>query len=76
MDGCRWIYGCRFSKILISTFLNKDTDVVVGSRFVKDGGYKGLEKNSSKSFLNIIKNLKDSEDSALQYIYLLSLINY
>ena len=61
-------------KILISTFLNKDIDVVVGSRFVKDGGYKGLEKNSSKSFLNIIKNLKDSEDSAFA-VYLSIVFN-
>ena len=61
-------------KILISTFLNKDIDVVVGSRFVKDGGYKGLEKNSSKSFLNIVKNLKDSEDSALA-VYLSIVFN-
>jgi len=61
-------------KILISIFLNKDTDVVVGSRFVKGGGYKGLEKNSSKSFLNIIKNLKDSEDSALA-VYLSIVFN-
>jgi len=61
-------------KILISTFLNKNIDVVVGSRFVKDGGYKGLEKNSSKSFLNIIKNLKDSEDSALA-VYLSIVFN-
>ena len=37
-------------KILISTFLNKDIDVVVGSRFVKDGGYKGLEKILVKVF--------------------------
>jgi dolichol-phosphate mannosyltransferase len=61
-------------KILISTFLNKNIDVVVGSRFVKDGGYKGLEKNSSKSFLNIIKNLKDSEDSTLA-VYLSIVFN-
>lgn len=61
-------------KILISTFLNKDIDVVVGSRFVKDGGYKGLEKNSDKSFLNIIQNLKDSEDSALA-VYLSIIFN-
>ena len=61
-------------KILISTFLNKDIDVVVGSRFVKGGGYKGLEKNSSKSFLNIVKNLKDSEDSALA-VYLSIVFN-
>jgi dolichol-phosphate mannosyltransferase len=61
-------------KILISTFFNKDIDVVVGSRFVKDGGYKGLEKNSNKSFLNIVKNLKDSEDSALA-VYLSIVFN-
>ena len=61
-------------KLLVSTFLKKDIDIVVGSRFVTDGGYKGLEKNSRKSFLNIVKNLKNSEDSALA-VYLSIVFN-
>ena len=49
--------------LLIEKFIKENkSSVVVGSRFVKGGGYKGKVSSDNQRFL---QNLKDSEDSPL-----------
>lgn len=49
---------------LILSQRNNPSSAVIGSRFVKGGGYKGqTETNKNKKF--VLKNIKDSEDSLL-----------
>ena len=44
--------------------LNFD-EVIIGSRFVEGGGYKGVEPNSQKNIFKTLKNIYNSEDSIL-----------
>ena len=61
-------------KTILNTFFKDNYDVVIGSRFIEGGGYKGLEKNTKSTLKNIINNLNNSEDSALA-VYLSILFN-
>ena len=54
---------------------NKNLDkVIVGSRFVEGGGYKGIKKGEDTSFFQIIRNIYNSEDSILA-VFLSKLFN-
>ena len=54
---------------------NENLDkVIVGSRFVEGGGYKGIKKGEDTSFLQIISNIYNSEDSIL-VVFLSKLFN-
>jgi len=52
-------------KSLIKNYFYEENDVLIGSRFVHGGGYKGVYGNSKYSYLKIIDNLYKSEDSIL-----------
>lgn len=43
-------------------------NVIIGSRFVEGGGYKGIEKDSEKNLLKTLRNIYNSEDSILAVI--------
>jgi len=58
---------------LISKFLEDDSKYLIGSRFVKGGGYKG-QTPGSNNLLSFIKSIKNSEDSFLA-IYLSIMFN-
>jgi dolichol-phosphate mannosyltransferase len=46
----------------------EDVDVVIGSRFVTGGGYKGLNVIGRTSLFQFYKNIKNSQDSILAVI--------
>jgi len=60
-------------KMIKEIKLNPDS-VIIGSRFVSDGGYKGQKEDDSENLLGIIKNIINSEDSILA-VYLSKLFN-
>ena len=50
--------------------LNEDREkVIVGSRFTKDGGYKGVKDIGTKSLFTAMKNVKNSNDSVFGMIF-------
>ena len=56
----RWINGLRSSKIVNLNQDNNPDSVIIGSRFVKGGGYKGIEVTGQTNFLKqciIFQNL-------------------
>jgi dolichol-phosphate mannosyltransferase len=55
-------------KKLINAQLSLPNSVIVGSRFVPDGGYKGIQKNEKFNFLKYIRGIANSEDSVLAII--------
>jgi glycosyltransferase involved in cell wall biosynthesis len=59
--------------ILISKYLEDDSKYIIGSRFVEGGGYKG-QAPGSNNLINLLKNIKNSEDSFIA-IYLSILFN-
>lgn len=50
---------------LIDNHVNNQSNVVIGSRFVKGGGYKGINNLNSNNIIQILKNLKNSNDTIL-----------
>lgn len=66
--------------ILIDKFKQNTQHIIIGSRFVKGGGYKGVKENKNSIF-SIFFTLKGSKDSILGMIasnlfnYFLNLIN-
>lgn len=42
-----------------------ELDLVIGSRFVKGGGFKGLNESGSTTIFQYIRNIRNSEDNAL-----------
>lgn len=54
-------------KILGKLLLNKNS-AVIGSRFVKEGGYKGVKDLGNRSFLMAIRNVRGSKDSVMGMI--------
>lgn len=54
--------------MLIEEFFKNLDSVVVGSRFVIGGGYKGV-KNLNSSFFEAVKNVKNSKDSVIGMIF-------
>ena len=54
-------------KILGKLLLNKNS-AVIGSRFVEEGGYKGVKDLGNRSFLMAIKNVRGSKDSVMGMI--------
>lgn len=61
-DGSMPVYDV---KRLIEEQLKNPDSVVIGSRFVEGGGYKGTSKDIKKSLFKIIRNIYQSEDSVL-----------
>jgi glycosyltransferase involved in cell wall biosynthesis len=55
-------------KKLLKTFSQNVDSVVVGSRFVENGGYKGIEVSGETSFLKAMYNVWKSNDSILATI--------
>jgi len=53
-------------ELIINYFTNQK--VVIGSRFVEGGGYKGVTELNNKSFLKAAFNVSKSEDSVLGMI--------
>ncbi len=64
MDADRSMPAEVAGKLIERLYSSKDK-VIIGSRFVEGGGYKGVEKDGSSSLIRIIKNLYKSEDSLL-----------
>ena len=54
--------------ILVEDFFKNMDNIVIGSRFVKGGGYKGV-KNLNSSLLEAVKNVKNSNDSVFGMIF-------
>ena len=50
---------------LIEKLKSSRNQVIIGSRFVKGGGYKGINSDGNNSIVNVIKNIYKSEDSIL-----------
>ena len=50
---------------LIKNYLEHPEDVFVGSRFVPEGGYKGLDKDKKNDITKIFNRLLNSEESIL-----------
>ncbi len=50
-------------KSLIETISAKPSSVIIGSRFVEGGGYKGVKDLGRFSFFKAIKNVNESKDS-------------
>jgi glycosyltransferase involved in cell wall biosynthesis len=46
-------------------FIQKDLDLIVGSRFVARGGFKGLNERGKTNLFQFLRNLKNSEDRVL-----------
>ena len=53
---------------LIKTQLTNKQKVIIGSRFVKGGGYKGVSKDGKTSIFSAILNVAKSKDSVLGLI--------
>ena len=53
------------AKQLIEKFEANRDSIVIGSRFVQGGGYKGVESDGKNSFFKTFKNVYKSEDSLL-----------
>jgi glycosyltransferase involved in cell wall biosynthesis len=49
-------------------FTAHDLDVVIGSRFVENGGFKGLNERGRTTLWQFFENLRRSEDSALAVV--------
>lgn len=49
----------------VSAAQSENLDVVIGSRFVIGGGFKGLNEVGRTSFMDFYRNLKNSQDSML-----------
>jgi len=58
-DGSMDIFSVE---VLIKKYLKNPNNYYIGSRFVSGGGYKGQDPNEN-TFLKVIKNIKNSEDS-------------
>lgn len=54
---------------LVRTQKENLDDVIIGSRFVEDGGYKGVKDLSKNKFIQAIKSVRDSNDSVLGMIF-------
>ena len=52
-------------KKLVKTQIKNPEAVIIGSRFVDGGGYKGVTSNENKLLITSIKNIYNSEDSIL-----------
>lgn len=55
-------------KELISKQSEQLDAVIIGSRFVEGGGYKGIQQIGKTSFLSAIKNVRNSNDSVFGMI--------
>ncbi len=63
-DGSMTVKAMK--KLLIAYFDNPQNDkkkVIVGSRFIEGGGYKGVKDVKNQSLFTSIKNVRDSNDS-------------
>ena len=60
-------------KLIIEQKKDRDS-VIVGSRFVEGGGYKGIEKDRKLGIIQYIRKISNSEDSVLA-IYLSKYFN-
>ena len=54
--------------ILVDDFFKNMDNIVIGSRFVKGGGYKGV-KNLNSSLFEAAKNVRNSNDSVFGMIF-------
>ena len=61
-DGSMPVYDVK--RLIDEQLKNPDT-VIIGSRFVEGGGYKGTGTDKEKSLSKTIKNVYESEDSVL-----------
>ena len=55
-------------KILLK-FIENQNSVVIGSRFIEGGGYKGMQKNGKNSFIKSIFNVQKSKDSVWGMVF-------
>jgi glycosyltransferase involved in cell wall biosynthesis len=53
---------------LLDKFSENIDSVIIGSRFVQNGGYKGIEKSGETSFFRAMYNVRKSNDSILATI--------
>jgi glycosyltransferase involved in cell wall biosynthesis len=49
-------------------FMQENLDIIIGSRFVANGGFKGLNEKGKTSFLQFLENLRNSQDSFLAVV--------
>ena len=63
--------GSMPAQILYEMYLEfsaSNLEVIIGSRFVTNGGFKGLNEHGRTSLFQFLQNLRDSEDSAAAVI--------
>ena len=63
--------GSMSASTVKKMILNSDDNksVVIASRFVEGGGYKGVKENQGSSFIKAILNVRGSKDSVLGMIF-------
>ena len=66
LDADGSMHNKAVKELVISYFENQK--VIIGSRFVEGGGYKGVTELNNKSFLKAAFNVSKSEDSVLGMI--------
>ena len=54
---------------MVKTQQANESDVIIGSRFVEGGGYKGIKQLGKTSIISAIKNVYNSNDSVLGMIF-------
>ena len=62
------IFVCSTPSNRIEDFFKNMDNIVIGSRFVKGGGYKGV-KNLNSSLFEAAKNVRNSNDSVFGMIF-------
>ena len=66
LDADGSMHNRAVKELIINYFTNQK--VVIGSRFVEGGGYKGVTELNNKSFLKAAFNVSKSEDSVMGMI--------
>ena len=60
--------GAKYVKLLVDEIKKYPEEIIIGSRFVKGGGYKGVSLKGDDTFIKSMRNVYNSEDSVLAVI--------
>ena len=68
MVRCRRFNECKDSLVLIKQQIKNVDSVIIGSRFVDGGAYKGTLLNEKNKLFNTLRNLNNSEEFIYSYV--------
>ena len=57
-------------------YINLVMKIIIGSRFIEGGGYKGVKDVKNQSILSSINNVRKSNDSVFGMLLSILIINY